>query len=228
MKTEIDGFLKNSVVLLDTCSIVEVSDSKAHSEQFWEKLLSMAHASGTKVIISSGVLRELDSHQTSKSKPEHLKKASELGMKKLYSLINAEEVYAIDDHRNTKAGDKEVHADPFFINFVNDYKMSKNIYIFTQDVNLMKDVHKVLELDSLSGKVKGSNGEQITIVEPKKVTVVKVQSGKPDVFKRFSPDKTLKKKQDVRKKQAESDEVEEPKPKPRKKSALPAFKSIGG
>lgn len=275
MKTEIDGFLKNSVVLIDTCSIVEVSDSKAHSERFWEKLLSMAHDSGAKVIISSGVLRELDSHQSSKNKPENLKKASALAMKKLYSLMEAEEIYAIDDHVNTRAEDGRIFADPFFINFVNNYKMSKNIYIFTQDINLMKDIHAALRFDSLSGKVKRSNGEQVTIATPKKVTVVKIQPGKPDLFKRFFPDRTLtiiaeeigqsvdecaKRLKEITGKQIEpndtlsrnyenrlkeafgliperngqnareelADSVKPEAPKIKKKSALPAFKSIGG
>ena len=274
MRNEIDGFLKNSVVLVDTCSIVEVSDSKKRSEQFWQKITSMAHSSGAKIIISSGVLRELDSHQSSSSKSEKVKKASALAMKKLYELMEADEIFAIDDHVNTKAEDGTVFADPFFINFVNNYKMAKNIYIFTQDVKLMKDIHAALKFDSLSGKAKGSNGQQITVATPKKVTVVKVQTGTVDVFKRFFPDRTLSivaeeigrpvdecakrlqevtgkqvgpddtisrnyenklkealglapehKNQSARKEQPQNDETETAKPK--KRSALPAFKSIG-
>lgn len=198
MSAEFTGFLKNSLILVDTSSIMLVSTDDADSELFWSNLISNAVASNATIIVPSGVIKELDKHQSSGRKGEEVVESSKRALKKLLELQKAKDVFVIDDHMNTKKEDG-VFVDPYFINFVNTYKMSKNLYIITQDVNMMTDIHRTIRFDSLSGKIRDVNGDEVQIIKQKKVTVLKVvRRGSGDdvvveagALRKFYPDWTL-------------------------------------
>lgn len=199
MGVEFTGFLKNSLVLVDTSSILLVSSCDTDTELFWDNLIKSAAASEAKIIVSSGVIRELDKHQSSGRKDESVVDSSKRALKKLLALQKDGAIFIIDDHINTKKDEGGVFADPYFINFVNTYKMSKNIYIITQDVNLMMDVHRTIKFDSLSGKIKDIDGNEMQVIRQKKVAVLKVLcKGQGDdlvveagTLRKFFPDRTL-------------------------------------
>lgn len=149
MSADFTGFLKNSLVLVDTSSIMLVSTNDVDSELFWNNLISKAVASDATIIIPSGVIKELDKHQSSGLKDEEAVESSKRALKKLLELQKAKNIFVVDDHMNTKKEDG-IFADPYFINFVNTYKMSKNLYIITQDVHMMTDIHRTIKFDSLS------------------------------------------------------------------------------
>ena len=199
MGVEFTGFLKNSLVLIDTSSILLVSSCDTDTELFWDNLIANATASEAKIIVSSGVIRELDKHQSSGRKDEGVVESSKRALKKLLALQKDGAIFIVDDHINTKKDEGGVFADPYFINFVNTYKMSKNIYIITQDVNLMMDVHRTIKFDSLSGRIKDIDGNEMQVIRQKKVAVLKVLcKGRGDdlvieagTLRKFFPDRTL-------------------------------------
>lgn len=199
MSADFTGFMKNSLVLVDTSSIMLVSTNDSDSDLFWANLVSNAKTSNATIIVPSGVIKELDKHQSSGRKGDRAIEASKRALKKLLSLQKARDIFVVDDHMNTKKEDGSVFADPYFINFVNTYKMSKNLYIITQDVNMMMDIHRTIKFDSLSGKIKDVNGEEVQLIKQKKVTVLKVlRKGVGDeavieagALRKFFPDWTV-------------------------------------
>lgn len=199
MRDTSTGFLGNSAIVLDSSSILLISENQEDSDLFWTSLTEKAKASNAQIIVPSGVIREIDRHQNRKDAKEELKSASKLALNTLLELSDKGAIAIVDDHMNTNCDEHEIHADPYFINFVNMFKMRKNIYIITQDVNLMQDVWATLNMTSINGMVKGLDGGQVQKVEPKKVLVLKIARKKeggqwraiPDLLKPFKPDPTV-------------------------------------
>lgn len=199
MRDTTTGFLGNSAIVLDSSSILLISETQEDSDIFWASLIEKADASKAQIIVPSGVIREIDRHQNRAEAKDSLKGASKRALKTLLDLSNQGSIAIVDDHMNTNCDEREIHADPYFINFVNMFKMRKNIYIITQDVNLMQDVWATLNMSSINGKIKGDNGDQVQKVIPKKVSVLKVARKKdgdawivmPSLLKPFKPDPTV-------------------------------------
>lgn len=199
MRDTSTGFLGNSAIVLDSSSILLISETQENSDLFWASLIEKAEASKAQIVVPSGVVREIDRHQNRVETKEALKGASKRALKTLLDLSNRGSIAIVDDHMNTNCDEREIHADPYFINFVNMFKMRKNIYIITQDVNLMQDVWATLNMSSINGKIRGENGDQVQKIVPKKVFVLKVARKKdgdtwivmPALLKPFKPDPTV-------------------------------------
>ena len=199
MRDTSTGFLGNSTIVLDSSSILLISEAQEDSEQFWSSLIERANASNAQIIVPSGVVREIDRHQHRPETKEKLREASVRALRTLLELSNHGSIAVVDDHMNTNCDEREIHADPYIINFVNMFKMRKNIYIITQDVNLMQDVWAILGMTSINGVIKDSHGDQVQKVIPKKVSVLKVGRKKngdewrvlPSLLKPFKPDPTV-------------------------------------
>ncbi len=130
-------FREPGIILLDASSIRLVyEDSTEAKDAFWSNLLNLS-TDNIKILVPIGVIRELFKAQDNQKNSEAVRQACSDALADIKKYQNQGSVVVYNDHMNAHVDDKDVHADKSFINFVNAYKMKYNIYVITQDVDLM-------------------------------------------------------------------------------------------
>lgn len=173
-------FLEPGIILLDASSIRLVyEDSSEMKELFWSNLLSLS-TDNIKALIPIGVIRELIKAQNNQKNSEAIRQACSDALADIKQYQDKGSVVVYNDHMNAHVDDNEVHADKSFINFVNAYKMKYNIYVVTQDVDLMEGIYETAGLDCLSGQTKDENGDKHQSFRVRRVEVLKIQRRKTD------------------------------------------------
>lgn len=173
-------FREPGIILLDASSIRLVyEDSTEAKDAFWSNLLNLS-TDNIKILVPIGVIRELFKAQDNQKNSEAVRQACSDALADIKKYQNQGSVVVYNDHMNAHVDDKDVHADKSFINFVNAYKMKYNIYVITQDVDLMGGIYETAGLDCLLGQIKDESGEKHQSFRVQRVEVLKIQRRKAD------------------------------------------------
>lgn len=167
-------FREPGIILLDASSIRLVyEDSTEAKDLFWGNLLNLP-TDNIKVLVPIGVIRELFKAQENHKNSEAVQQACSDALADIKQYKNQDSIVVYNDHMNADVDDKDVHADKSFINFVNAYKMKYNIYVITQDVDLMEGIYETAGLECLSGQTKDEDGDKHQSFRVKQVVVLKI------------------------------------------------------
>lgn len=165
---------KPGIVLLDSSSIRCVYEKSPElTSLFWRNLLEQS-SRDIKILIPVGVIRELIKAQSDQRNPKSVRQACSSALMDIKGYQDQNSIVIYDDHMNAGVADRDVHADKSFINFVNAYKLKYNIYIITQDVDLMQGIYETANLDCLSGQTKDGDGNKQQSFKVKRVEVLKI------------------------------------------------------
>lgn len=168
-------FREPGIILIDASSIrLAYEDSTEAKDLFWNNLLNLP-TDNIKVLVPIGVIRELIKAQDNHKNSEAVRQACSDALADIKDYKSQGSVVVYNDHMNADVDDKDVHADKSFINFVNAYKMKYNIYVITQDVDLMEGIYETADLECLSGQTKDGNGDKRQSFRVNQVVVLKIQ-----------------------------------------------------
>ena len=174
------NFKEPGIILLDTSLITTAhEDSSASAKLFWDSVIASS-SDRIKILIPIGVIRELIRHRDNEKQRDSLRSACSSALETIKQYQSSGDVTIYDDHMNLHVADSEVFADKSFINIVNAYKNKYNLYIATEDVDLMVGIWDTVDLECLSGKTKTADGTKRQTHNVMDVRVVKFRKQRQD------------------------------------------------